>query len=198
MLGVSTVSTFAESTAGVADGAKTGLASLVTGSCFLLAIPFSPIVSAASRPHACVCVCEREREGERERENERTRERSGIQCVLSLKSEVPPLASGPILCLLGAMMCSSVKGVDWDDFQESIITSQEGESFGTTDITEERSTRAQQSFTRDMCETGALHRDLRCTQEQPSSQVVHVILCRAPTYIPVSVTVSSHVVAGVL
>ena len=131
MLGVSTVSTFAESTAGVADGAKTGLASLVTGSCFLLAIPFSPIVSAASRPHACVCV--REREGERERENERTRERSGIQCVLSLKSEVPPLASGPILCLLGAMMCSSVRGVDWDDFQESIIMSQEGESFGTTD-----------------------------------------------------------------
>ena len=121
--------------------------------------------------------------------------------MLSYKSEVPPLASGPILCLLGAMMCSSVKGVDWDDFQESIITSQEGESFGSTDITEERSTRstrAQQSFTRDMCETGALHRDLRCTQEQPGSQVVHVILCRAPTYIPVSVTVSSHVVAGVL
>lgn len=29
MLGVSTVATFAESTAGVADGAKTGLASLV-------------------------------------------------------------------------------------------------------------------------------------------------------------------------
>ena len=115
--------------------------------------------------------------------------------MLSLKSEVPPLASGPILCLLGAMMCSSVKGVDWDDFQESIIMSQEGESFGTTDITEERSTRAQQSFTRDMCETGALHRDLRCTQEQPSSQVVHVILCRVPTYIPVSVTVCSHVVA---
>ena len=52
MLGVSTVSTFAESTAGVADGAKTGLASLVTGSCFLLAIPFSPVVSAAAwLPH---------------------------------------------------------------------------------------------------------------------------------------------------
>ena len=33
---------------------------------------------------------------------------------------MPPLASGPILCLLGAMMCSSVRGVDWDDFQESV------------------------------------------------------------------------------
>ena len=100
--------------------------------------------------------------------------------MLSLKSEVPPLASGPILCLLGAMMCSSVKGVDWDDFQESIIMSQEGESFGTTDITEERSTRSTRA---------------PFTQEQPSSQVVHVILCRVPTYIPVSVTVCSHVIA---
>ena len=79
MLGVSTVATFAESTAGVADGAKTGLAPLVTGACFLLAIPFAPVVSA-----------------------------------------VPPLASGPILCLLGALMCSSVRGIDWDDLQESI------------------------------------------------------------------------------
>eukprot|EP00438_Fugacium_kawagutii_P034082 Skav206003 [mRNA] locus=scaffold2084:460624:474964:- [translate_table: standard] len=77
MLGVSTVATFAESTAGVADGAKTGLASLVTGSCFLLAIPIAPVVSA-----------------------------------------VPPLASGPILVLLGALMCSSVRGIDWDDYQE--------------------------------------------------------------------------------
>ena len=79
ILGVSTVATFAESTAGVSEGGRTGLATLVTGVCFLLSIPFAPIVSA-----------------------------------------VPPLASGPILCLLGAMMCSSVRGIDWDDFQESV------------------------------------------------------------------------------
>lgn len=79
MLGVSTVATYAESTAGVADGAKTGLAPLVTGVCFLLAIPFAPVVSA-----------------------------------------VPPMASGPILCLLGALMCSSVRGIDWEDLQESM------------------------------------------------------------------------------
>eukprot|EP00490_Sorites_sp_Unknown_P019247 CAMPEP_0114668344 /NCGR_PEP_ID=MMETSP0191-20121206/36073_1 /TAXON_ID=126664 /ORGANISM="Sorites sp." /LENGTH=187 /DNA_ID=CAMNT_0001921111 /DNA_START=9 /DNA_END=572 /DNA_ORIENTATION=- len=79
MLGVSTVATFAESTAGVADGAKTGLAPLVTGCCFLLSIPIAPVVSA-----------------------------------------VPPLASGPILCLLGALMCSSVRGIDWDDYQEAM------------------------------------------------------------------------------
>ena len=56
-----------------------GLASLTTGACFLLAIPIAPVVSA-----------------------------------------VPPLASGPILCLLGALMCSSVRGIDWDDFEESM------------------------------------------------------------------------------
>ena len=54
-----------------------GLASLVTGTSFLLAIPIAPVVSA-----------------------------------------VAPLASGPILCLLGALMCSSVRGIDWDDYQE--------------------------------------------------------------------------------
>ncbi|CAK9074913.1 unnamed protein product [Durusdinium trenchii] len=79
MLGVSTVVTFAESTVGVADGAKTGLAPLVTGTCFLLAIPIAPVVSA-----------------------------------------VPPLATGPILCLLGVLMCQSLRSIDWEDFQESI------------------------------------------------------------------------------
>ncbi|CAJ1326856.1 unnamed protein product [Effrenium voratum] len=79
LLGVSTVATFAESTAGVADGAKTGLATLVTGVCFLFAIPFAPVVSA-----------------------------------------VPPLASGPILCLLGALMCSAVMGIPWHDYEESM------------------------------------------------------------------------------
>ncbi len=55
-----------------------GMASLTTGLCFLLAIPIAPVVSA-----------------------------------------VPPLASGPILCLLGALMCSSVRGINWDDFEDS-------------------------------------------------------------------------------
>ncbi|CAK9062185.1 Adenine/guanine permease AZG1 (AzgA-homolog protein) (Protein AZAGUANINE RESISTANT 1) (AtAzg1) [Durusdinium trenchii] len=42
MLGVSTVATFAESTAGVADGAKTGLAPLVTGAVFCWRSPSRP------------------------------------------------------------------------------------------------------------------------------------------------------------
>ncbi len=44
LLGTSTVTTFVESSAGVSAGGRTGLTSLVTGACFLLATFFSPIL----------------------------------------------------------------------------------------------------------------------------------------------------------
>ncbi len=46
ILGTSTTTTFVESSAGVAAGARTGLASVVTGILFLLSIFFSPIFCA--------------------------------------------------------------------------------------------------------------------------------------------------------
>ncbi len=46
VLGTSTTTTFVESSSGVAEGARTGLASVVTGLLFLLAIFFSPIFCA--------------------------------------------------------------------------------------------------------------------------------------------------------
>jgi len=79
IFGVSTVATYAESTVASTDGAKTGLASIVTGLCFVLAIPFAPIVSA-----------------------------------------IPPLATGPILCLVGGLMFRELREVDWDDVEEAI------------------------------------------------------------------------------
>lgn len=78
MLGVSTVCTYVESTAGVSDGGRTGLAALCTAVCFLLAVPLAPVVSA-----------------------------------------IPPLATGPILLLVGGLMFSAVKDVDWQDYEES-------------------------------------------------------------------------------
>jgi AGZA family xanthine/uracil permease-like MFS transporter len=45
VLGTSTVTSLAESAAGISMGARTGLASLVTGSLFLVALFFSPIVA---------------------------------------------------------------------------------------------------------------------------------------------------------
>jgi AGZA family xanthine/uracil permease-like MFS transporter len=46
LLGTSTVTTYVESSAGVAEGARTGLASVVTGVLFLLAMFFSPLFMA--------------------------------------------------------------------------------------------------------------------------------------------------------
>lgn len=45
LLGTSTVTSYVESAAGVSAGARTGLSSLVTGSLFLLALFFTPLVS---------------------------------------------------------------------------------------------------------------------------------------------------------
>ena len=44
-LGTSTVTTFAESSTGISEGARTGLSSLVVGVLFLLAIPLAPVAS---------------------------------------------------------------------------------------------------------------------------------------------------------
>ena len=46
LLGTSTVTTFVESSAGVAEGGRTGLTSIVTAICFALAILFAPIFLA--------------------------------------------------------------------------------------------------------------------------------------------------------
>jgi AGZA family xanthine/uracil permease-like MFS transporter len=46
LLGTSTTTTYIESASGIADGARTGLASVVTGILFLIALFFAPLISA--------------------------------------------------------------------------------------------------------------------------------------------------------
>lgn len=46
LLGTSTTTTYIESASGIADGAKTGLSSIVTACFFLLALFFAPLISA--------------------------------------------------------------------------------------------------------------------------------------------------------
>ncbi|MCM3571288.1 NCS2 family permease [Neobacillus mesonae] len=50
VLGTSTTTSFVESTAGVAAGARTGFASLVTAACFILALFFFPLLSVITAP----------------------------------------------------------------------------------------------------------------------------------------------------
>jgi len=46
VLGTSTTTTYIEASTGIADGARTGLASVITAICFLAALFFTPLVSA--------------------------------------------------------------------------------------------------------------------------------------------------------
>ena len=81
ILGTSTITSFAESAAGIAAGARTGLASLVTGGLFIVALFFSPLVSV-----------------------------------------VPMFASSPALVMVGILMFTSVKSIDFADFKTVVVS----------------------------------------------------------------------------
>lgn len=89
-LGTSTVTSYIESSTGVASGARTGLANIATGTLFLLALFFSPLVAtvAAAYPSA---------------------EGGFIYPVIA-----------PVLILVGLFMMKGVVKVAWDDLTESI------------------------------------------------------------------------------
>ncbi len=71
---VSSNTTYVESASGVADGARTGLASVVTGVLFLVAAFFTPLVQV-----------------------------------------VPSEAAAPALVIVGALMISQIRTLEWDD-----------------------------------------------------------------------------------
>jgi AGZA family xanthine/uracil permease-like MFS transporter len=77
-VGTSTVTSYIESAAGVAAGARTGLGNVLIAALFLVALFFSPLVGA-----------------------------------------IPLYATAPALILVGALMCSSVARVEWNDFSEA-------------------------------------------------------------------------------
>ncbi len=76
VFGTSTVTTYVESTSGIAAGGRTGLTSMVTGLCFALSMFLTPIVGF-----------------------------------------VPTAATAPVLIIVGIMMCSSLKDIDWADLE---------------------------------------------------------------------------------
>jgi len=79
LFGCSSVTTYVESAAGVGEGGRTGLTSVVTGILFLLAIFFTPLV--------------------------------GI---------VPSYATAPALIVVGFLMLTVVKTINWDDFSTAL------------------------------------------------------------------------------
>jgi AGZA family xanthine/uracil permease-like MFS transporter len=76
---VSSNTSYIESAAGVGEGARTGLANLVTGGLFLLALFIAPLVKV-----------------------------------------VPYEAASPVLVVVGFLMMTQVRHIDWDDYDIAI------------------------------------------------------------------------------
>ncbi len=79
LLGTSNTTTYVESSAGIAAGGRTGLTSVVTALCFILAMAFAPLVLA-----------------------------------------VPGWATAPALIIVGVLMVSPLKDIDWKDLTDAI------------------------------------------------------------------------------
>jgi len=90
LLGTSTVTSYVESATGISAGARTGLANMVTGSLFLVAIFFTPLVRMIA---------------------------GGIDPGEGLV--LYPVVA-PALILVGCYMLRQVKRIDWDSFAEAI------------------------------------------------------------------------------
>jgi AGZA family xanthine/uracil permease-like MFS transporter len=89
-LGTSTVTSYIESNAGVAEGGRTGLANMVTGLLFLLALFFLPLVQMV-----------------------------GGGCAAEGGRVLYPVTA-PVMILVGFMMMKSISRIDWNEASEGI------------------------------------------------------------------------------
>jgi len=102
-LGTSTVTSYIESSAGIAAGARTGLANMFTAALFLLALFCAPLMemfaSAVQVDYTVFFSPE-------------------FPAVTHTMSHYPVLA--PVLLVVGAFMMSGIRNVPWDDMSEAI------------------------------------------------------------------------------
>lgn len=98
LLGTSTVTSYIESAAGVAEGGRTGLSNLVTGMWFLLALFMAPLVSMVGKvvPYEMHLADGR-----------------------TLQLQLYPIVA-PVLIIIGSVMMSSVRKIEWNDMSEAI------------------------------------------------------------------------------
>jgi AGZA family xanthine/uracil permease-like MFS transporter len=89
-MGVSSVTTYVESGAGVAEGARTGLASVVTGALFALTIFFVPLIAVV-----------------------------GQGVAVSKDTTIHP-AVAPALVMVGYLMIQLVRGIEWEAPEDAV------------------------------------------------------------------------------
>ena len=97
MLGTSTVTSYIESAAGVSQGGRTGLANIITGFLFIIALFFSPIVAMIGSKYEYQMTLTDGR-------------------ILDL-ALYPVIA--PALIIVGCLMMGSVVKIKWNDFSEA-------------------------------------------------------------------------------
>ncbi len=99
LCGTSTVTSYIESSTGVAAGARTGLAALVTGVCFIIAIALGPVVALVG-----------------------TDVGPAYYAVLGIEGAYVPMypAVAPALIVVGMLMLAPLRKVDWSDATESL------------------------------------------------------------------------------
>jgi AGZA family xanthine/uracil permease-like MFS transporter len=90
LLGTSTVTSYIESATGVSAGARTGFANIVTGTLFLLAIFFAPLLKMVS---------------------------GGMEFGEGVR--LYPIIA-PALIIVGVFMMNNVRQIPWNDFSEAI------------------------------------------------------------------------------
>lgn len=99
LLGTSTVTSYIESATGVAAGARTGLAAVVTAICFIAAIAFAPLVAIAG-----------------------TNIGPDYYAALGIEGAYVGMypAVAPALIVVGFLMLAPLRKVKWDDVTESL------------------------------------------------------------------------------
>jgi AGZA family xanthine/uracil permease-like MFS transporter len=98
IMGTSTITSYVESAAGIREGGRTGLANIITGLLFLVALFFSPLVSMIGSMYSHQMVLADGR-------------------ILDL--QLYPIIA-PALIIVGCFMMSSVTKIVWNDFTEAV------------------------------------------------------------------------------
>lgn len=98
LCGTSTVTSYIESATGVAAGARTGLAAVITGLCFVLAVFLKPLVQIVGQDIAPSVY--------------------GVDATAPHIAMYPGVA--PALIVVGFLMMRPLKKINWDDITESL------------------------------------------------------------------------------
>lgn len=94
LLGTSTVTSYVESAAGISDGARTGLANLVTAALFLVALFMSPLVEMVGSAYQ-------------------------LQVSEGITVTLHPIVA-PAILMVGLFMVGCVKRIQWEDPTEAL------------------------------------------------------------------------------